>query len=259
MARAALLLVLSASSALAARMKADLEANDPFHLVSQTWTPEIKMTMSGPTAAPTTKGRYALDADKMIFQEVTTSNLSMTISGNVTMSVVANNDKFYDLPGKRMIMYSEADTELEGPEDELKIFSSVPTGVKKSCKFKELPSLKSAEEVRTCIEAAASQIPSSKTADGETEYSITMDIPGMEGSEMSFFLTSEDLMARLRMRMNSSAGPVDFDAEGVASPGAEVALPLEEDIHKRCDPENTPLPMPTHGAAAEFLRCIGLV
>jgi len=240
-------------------MKADLESNDPFHLVSQTWTPEIKMTMSGPTAAPTTKGRYALDADKMIFQEVTTSNLSMTISGNVTMSVVSLSDKLYNIPAKRMIWYSKADTELKGPEDELKIFSSVPTGVKTSCKYHDLPSLKGAEEVRACIEAAVSKLPSSKTADGGTEYSMTLDVPGAEGSEMSFVLTDEDLMASAHMRMKvggSTTGDMDFDAEGRATRGGEVTVP--EHMLENCDADDTELPLPKEGMGAEFLRCIGL-
>lgn len=261
MARFALLLALVASEASfasAARLKT--EVDDPFHLVSQTWTPDVKMAMNIPgSKTPTLMAKYAINAERMVMLESTKSVMNMHLTGTVNMSIVSDKQKLYDLTAKKMTIYEETDTKLEGTPEELKMYASVPTGLKKACHFKEFPSIHSPAQVRTCIEDAVSKFPSSKTADGETTYAMTMDMPDMEGSEVSFSLTNEDLAAGFHMRMNTSAGPMVFDAAGVAKPGADAKDLAVHGQFGECVPDNSTLPMPTHGMAAEFLQCVGLI
>jgi hypothetical protein len=206
---------------------------------------------------PKMTAEWALDADRMILLESTTSKMNVNLTGHVKMSVGATNQKLYNVGAKRMTMYSEADTELSGPEDELKMFSAVPTGKSKSCAYQEFKNMKDPAHVRKCIEDVVSKVPSTKTEKG-TLYSMDVDIPGVDFMKLSFLITDANLAADFHMRMNTTAGRMDYNASGQAHPGAGDLTVHDAGQFGKCKEDTTPLPMPSQGAGAEFLQCIGL-
>jgi hypothetical protein len=274
---ALLLLALSGGGAAAARVGTDVEIDDPFRLVSQTWTPEMSFALNvsglpGAWSRPEIVGKYVIDTDRMVIIETTVTTIHIDLGAptreyGCVVTMVMTNQGLWDLPGQRVIVYNQQDTKVTGsdgaatcigPDGQDKVgqlsgLFGMPF-VNKSCNIKGMPLVKSAQEVRACIEAAVSKLPSSRTASGETEYSLPADLQGM--GRVSLVLTDGGLLDGAHVETSGPAGLVTFDATGQASPGADFPMPHTP---HGCTVDNRTLSRPNITFAAEFLQCVGAV